>query len=166
MKTTLCTNIAEDGAECMGPIPIDSPVSMCAIHTLVAMDYAQSLRPVAPPRKKQNHQSRASGPMFRSFEPNCVYYLRMGDRIKIGTSTNLPSRLRAIAHEELMAVQPGGMREERQLHRQFAGLLVAQREWFRMNEVLAAHVRSVRQKYGEPLAAWEAIVAEVQSRNA
>lgn len=50
-----------------------------------------------------------------------VYYLRFGDRIKIGTTTNLRTRLISVPCDEVLAVEPGSYALERERHEQFAG---------------------------------------------
>ncbi len=72
-----------------------------------------------------------------------VYYMRIGNRVKIGWSTNLPGRLATINPEELLAVEPGGLAVERQRHRQFAHLRT-HGEWFQLTEALTEHIGSLR----------------------
>jgi hypothetical protein len=80
-----------------------------------------------------------------------VYYLEFGRRVKIGTTTNLRSRLKAIPHDRLLAVERGSYDVERQRHRQFAKDRVAtQREWFDISRELVDHINDVRRKNGDP----------------
>lgn len=84
-----------------------------------------------------------------------VYYIRFGDRIKIGTSTNLPKRLQSLPVDELLAIEPGAAGKERTRHREFAAHLVpGQIEWFSATQPLTAHAAALRAKYGPPMAAW------------
>lgn len=71
--------------------------------------------------------------------PSVVYYMRVGNRVKIGFTTNLTARLAAIVPEEVMATELGGRLLEETRHRQFADLWVA-REWFRLEEPLISHI--------------------------
>lgn len=71
-----------------------------------------------------------------------VYYLRYAERIKIGTSHDPGSRLRAIAHDELLAFEPGGRELEQARHRQFAALREGG-EWFTASGELVAHARTL-----------------------
>jgi uncharacterized Zn finger protein len=73
----------------------------------------------------------------------CVYYLRFGDRVKIGTTTNLALRLVAIPHDELLATEPGSLALEKQRHEQFAHLRV-RGEWFSHAGALADYIDSLR----------------------
>lgn len=78
----------------------------------------------------------------RRTHPAVVYYMRVGNRVKIGFSTNLTERVSALAPEEVMATEPGDRSVEEARHRQFADLRVA-REWFRLEEPLTSHVTAL-----------------------
>lgn len=73
-----------------------------------------------------------------------VYYLRCGERIKIGTSANPRRRLAAIWHDELLAFERGDRRLERRRHEQFAPERLDRTEWFRPSARLLAHVETAR----------------------
>ena len=77
-----------------------------------------------------------------------VYYLRFGERVKIGTSAQPRRRLGAIRHDELLAFEYGGRTLEQQRHRDFAALREGG-EWFTLTGDLAAHIASLRTA-GEP----------------
>jgi hypothetical protein len=62
-----------------------------------------------------------------------VYYLVIGDRVKIGTTTNLGQRVRSLSLRlaDVYRVEPGGITLERARHAQFSSHRVAvDREWF------------------------------------
>ena len=71
-----------------------------------------------------------------------VYYIRYADRIKIGTSSQPRRRLGAIWHDELLAFERGGRAVEQERHRRFAHLREGG-EWFRADDELLEHVRSI-----------------------
>lgn len=79
-----------------------------------------------PPREPRQEASR-------------VYYMRIGNRVKIGFSTNLIERVKTINPEELMAVEPGGQDVERRRHGQFCQLRT-HGEWFELEEPLTSHI--------------------------
>lgn len=91
-----------------------------------------------------------------------VYYLRYADRVKIGTTRDPRSRLRAIMHDELLAFEPGDRVVERQRHLLFAHLREGG-EWFTAAPELVAHIRTLP-GHGDPWreyarwvsAAWQA----------
>lgn len=58
-----------------------------------------------------------------------VYFIRFGDRIKIGVTTNLHLRLMAIPHDEVVATIPGDRQLEKRLHAKFRHLRI-KGEWF------------------------------------
>ncbi len=76
-------------------------------------------------------------------EGEVVYYMRIGDRVKIGWSTNLPKRLGVINPEELMVTEPGNRLLERARHDQFAELRT-HGEWFRLEDRLTSHIEELR----------------------
>lgn len=61
-----------------------------------------------------------------------VYFIRNGNRIKIGTTTELKRRIRTLAlrPENVALLLPGGRPLERELHRQFADFRIGNSEWF------------------------------------
>lgn len=62
-----------------------------------------------------------------------VYFLLVGDRVKIGTSTNLRNRVSAMSMsmKDVVLIIPGGADVERELHRKYAKHRIhPQREWF------------------------------------
>ncbi|SMH27777.1 T5orf172 domain-containing protein [Rathayibacter oskolensis] len=77
-----------------------------------------------------------------------VYYIRFGERIKIGTSANPRQRLRRLRHEELLAFERGGRALEQHRHEQFAAERLEHTEWFARSAGLDAHIDVVRA--GEP----------------
>lgn len=72
-----------------------------------------------------------------------VYYLRAGDRIKIGTSANPRSRLASLRYDALLGFERGGRALEQRRHAQFAELRFAGSEWFRAEEPLLGHVETI-----------------------
>lgn len=76
-------------------------------------------------------------------EPDVVYYMLLGSRIKIGTTTNVKSRLSAVNAEELLATEPGDRTLEAQRHREFASLRT-HLEWFRFEDPLVGFLDLLR----------------------
>ena len=71
-----------------------------------------------------------------------VYYMRIGNRAKIGTSRNLKRRLIELHPEDCMAYELGNRSVELKRHRQFAHLRVSG-EWFELAPELVRHVNSL-----------------------
>lgn len=71
-----------------------------------------------------------------------VYFIRNGNRIKIGTSTELKRRIRTLAlrAENVALLLDGDRRIERQLHNQFADLRIGDTEWFAYEAPLTDYI--------------------------
>ena len=79
-----------------------------------------------------------------------VYYLRFGDRIKIGTSSNPRSRLAQLRYDTLLAFEPGDRSVEQRRHAQFAEFRYPGSEWFRAHSALDRHIRSLAAGDADP----------------
>lgn len=75
-------------------------------------------------------------------DQSVVYYMRLGNRAKIGTSKNLRKRIAGIQPEDCMGYEPGDRRVELKRHRQFAHLRVSG-EWFDLQRDLVRHINSL-----------------------
>ncbi|MDR6867669.1 hypothetical protein J2Y69_002273 [Microbacterium resistens] len=79
-----------------------------------------------------------------------VYYLAFGSRVKIGTTTDLPGRMQALPHDELLAFEFGSYDVERSRHQQFAHARVVG-EWFeRADAELTAWITTLRTSLEHP----------------
>ena len=77
-----------------------------------------------------------------------IYYLLIGELVKIGYSSNLEQRMRQYPpHSKLLAVHPGTMRTERQMHSMFFNSIVKGKEWFAITPALIKHVENVRKRF-------------------
>ncbi|RSN55588.1 hypothetical protein DMH12_15325 [Streptomyces sp. WAC 04229] len=82
-----------------------------------------------------------------------VYFARRERLIKIGWTTDLKKRMKALVTRSL-ATEPGDIVRERQLHRRFKHLLAERREWFHPGPDLIAYINELRAAAGEgPIAA-------------
>jgi hypothetical protein len=82
--------------------------------------------------------------------PGWVYYIRMGDTIKIGYSVDVAQRMRSYPpNAELLAAHPGTELVERQIHKRFREHLVQGREWFAPADEIMAHIESVVEQFGD-----------------
>jgi hypothetical protein len=92
-------------------------------------------------RRKEIEQARL---FFERRETwSVVYYARLGNRCKIGWTSNLAQRMTDIQPEELLLTERGGPLLESQRHEQFAALRVVG-EWFRFEGSLVDHVEALR----------------------
>lgn len=167
MRDSICTNINEFEQSCTRPRVENSPVSLCQLHLLVAAQFGGDFEvPKVPRIRARSSRPLNDGggrPLFRQFEPRVVYYIQKDNRVKIGTSTNLPNRLAVLSHDKLLVVEPGSLELERERHQQFDALALGG-EWFRMGEPLVSHIQGLREEHGDPRALWNRIVQETTRR--
>jgi hypothetical protein len=73
-----------------------------------------------------------------------VYFIRNGNRMKIGTTTDLKRRIRTLALREsnVALLVDGDQRRERAYHKQFAKHRVGTTEWFAYEGTLADYVHT------------------------
>lgn len=83
---------------------------------------------------------------WQPFVNGWVYFVRAGERVKIGHSLNVDARLTALQTGspyklELLAIVPGTVRDEAGFHRKFAALR-EHGEWFRYEGDLREYLES------------------------
>jgi len=85
-------------------------------------------------------------------EQSQVYYIRIGDYIKIGYTQNLKQRISGLRVDksDVLATEPGGQPKERERHLQFADIRIGQRENFERTADLLTHIAKVRHENGPP----------------
>ena len=74
-----------------------------------------------------------------------VYFIRFGDRVKIGFSTNTKRRLQSLPHDEMLAFMPGTFATEKQMHNAFRYLRI-KGEWFSMGQDLLDFIEENKTK--------------------
>ena len=89
-----------------------------------------------------------------------VYYLRYGDRFKIGTSANPRQRIASLPHDEVLAFERGDRGLEQRRHRQFASHRIPRTEWFETNDELTRLIESLRDGTPDPWARYARWVSE------
>lgn len=80
-----------------------------------------------------------------------VYFIRNGNRLKIGTSTELKRRIRTLAlrAENVVLLVNGGQDIERAFHRQFSDLRIGNTEWFAYEGALVDFVTTENHRIRE-----------------
>jgi hypothetical protein len=153
-------------------VPADAPIALCGGHLAEAAEWSAREHGVVDvlPSPCRLCGSRtgiryASGWICASCEwrhgevvdgelapprVDVVYYLRVADRVKIGTTANPRQRFAAIWHDELLAFERGDRSLEQRRHAQFAEDRFARTEWFRFSEDLRAHVAVVAAGVDDP----------------
>src|SRR5918993_4418559 len=161
-----------DGHPCPEPVDPGSPLNLCATHLLVAYDWVSrdvGVTDVLPSpclacgsRLGVRYPSgwlcavcewRHGDVVDAELPPprvEVVYYLRVDDRVKIGTSGNPRQRLAALWHDDLLAFERGGRPLEQRRHAQFADERFDRTEWFRLSDRLRTHIATVTPEEEEP----------------
>lgn len=102
-------------------------------------DPAKPSKPANPPAAKWTVPAGKHAPY--------VYFIRNGNRMKIGTTTELKRRIRTLAlrAENIALLFEGGQSREREFHKQFAEHRIGNTEWFAYEGTLAefVHERTV-----------------------
>lgn len=85
----------------------------------------------------------------RSIEAGWIYYLLVGDRIKIGYSKDVERRMKQYPPTSvLLAQHPGTHNLEREMHNKFLVHLANGREWFKVAQPVLDHIGTVREQFG------------------
>lgn len=92
-----------------------------------------------------------------------VYYLRYGDRVKIGTTSNPRQRFAAIWHDEVLAFERGDRMLEHRRHVEFEADRYRGTEWFRLSEALRTHIEIVAAGVEDPWLRYARWVSEAHS---
>lgn len=72
-----------------------------------------------------------------------VYYLRLDERVKIGTTFTPRQRFAVLPHDEVLAFERGGRAIERRRHLEFADDRLGTSEWFGLTPRLRDHVAAL-----------------------
>jgi hypothetical protein len=152
-----CPIVTGYGTVCGNSVPSQMPFDICGHHARRLWEYMNEFMssvtddPVFRAklfldRVKDEEDQRARENATRDYQ---VYYLQIGNHIKIGYSGNLKQRLKSYpVTRRLLAVEPGHGHVEFQRHRQFAHLLDAGNEWFRPGPDLIDHINRLRREAG------------------
>lgn len=80
--------------------------------------------------------------------PGFVYYLQVGELIKIGYTQTPERRLKSYPPDsKLLAIHPGTIKTEQQVHHKFFNYLTHGREWFTPSEEITEHIQNVHEQF-------------------
>lgn len=83
--------------------------------------------------------------------PGDVYYVRVGDLIKVGWTSDLYARVRSYGPgAELLVHFKGTRRDETNLHRNLVPSRAKGREWYHEDAVVQAFITNALRQHGEP----------------
>ena len=172
MTETADRRCAADDEPCPGVVDPRSPVPLCPRHLALAADHHAAgegvvdLLPSPCPACASRHGlRRASGWQCAVCEwrpgevpdgelppprVDVVYYLRFGDRVKIGTTANPRQRLARLWHDELLAFERGDRVVEHRRHVEFAEHRHGRTEWFVASPEILARAALLRAGVDDP----------------
>ena len=149
----MCTAQRPNGSFCEDESLPDAPFPICLTHAAQVLRFVNDHIPRDPseriaalvPRAVDQHRKREAPIKELRERKSVVYYLRVGALVKIGTTENLPARLRGYPPDTVvLAVEPGGEVVEKRRHAQFRDDLSHGNEWFRPSLALMQHIADVR----------------------
>ncbi len=103
----------------------DAPVALCAAHVWRVFAYAL---PVAEQRAERELVARQvpdrapNAPGILRGAQGWVYFIRRGDLVKIGWTSEPKQRFIQLQPDDILLVKPGRLTEEKQCHAAFAHL--------------------------------------------
>jgi hypothetical protein len=131
---------------CYAPVTTKIELPLCDDHCLTVFSRMQALMNHYVDAPEDFDMPRRAFPEDEP-RPSVVYFLRFGDRIKIGYSANLTRRLQTIPHDEVLLTIPGASTAEANLHRTFASDRITG-EWFHASPRLLAAIRDLTERQG------------------
>jgi hypothetical protein len=144
----MCTIQRRNGSFCDSPSMPNSPFPICPKHAVELFEHMSSVLQRKVPAMSMYEAGRALALARKEIpqaEPALVYYIQIGEFIKIGTTTNLTRRRRALRvdADAVLATEPGSYGIESRRHEQFAHLRVGRREDFLPDDELLAHIEQL-----------------------
>lgn len=143
--------------------PLEMQIPLCERHFVYIGERfmsertvlgARYLRAGAPEREERQAEvrRREADRAIALEDQSVVYYVRIGDHVKIGFSANLRQRLIAlrVSPDAVMATEPGGRTVEAVRHKEFAAERVGRREDFNPSRRLLNHIELIRREHGGP----------------
>lgn len=147
--STRCTAVCQDGKFCDGQSLPDAPFPICLKHAAAVLRYLNDFMPdggvVIDAVRELEPESPAEPIELPGDGVSVVYYVRIGDNIKVGFTTNMVQRF---AHyppdSELLAMEYGDRTLETERLRQFRASLRWRREWFEPTADLLDHIAQLQ----------------------
>lgn len=142
-----CTSADANGKFCDAPTATGSPISLCASHLMAAFTFCQEMVARADMATASGLDIESADRCHKPKFAPIVYYVRLGEYIKIGTTTQPQIRFRVLEVDEVLATEPGSFDLETRRHVQFGHLRIKDRrgrELFRPAEDLMRHIEALR----------------------
>ncbi len=126
--------------ECEAPGDPVAPVPLCQQHLRDAAVYVMV-------KVQERQAEEAAAPVVRpapGTREGWVYFVRVGDLIKIGWTGQPRTRMRNLQPDEVMHLEPGTMKDEKRCHAAFAPYR-QHGEYFRPEPELLAFIKQLRE---------------------
>jgi hypothetical protein len=112
------------------------------------LDHARRQEASRAAHEAQREIEERARPKTKHYYGGWIYYLKVGDLIKIGYTMDLGQRLKAYPpNTELLAKHPGTTQTEKDMHNKFLVHLAKGREWFKPSDEVMEHIEAVKVKY-------------------
>lgn len=169
---TACTAQRANGSFCDAKSLPDAPFPICVHHASQIYGFLHrtvddKFRNLDVDVTTVQAQLELNGVSMADFRPNdpaeyTLYYLRVGELIKIGTTTHLRTRLQHYppGMTTVLATEPGGFELEKARLNQFRHLRHSGREWFNPGPSLIEHINAVREEHGDAAMAAASLAVE------
>lgn len=136
---------------CRYPASPSYPINVCVDHFAALKMLVQATEDGEFAKQDGRYEPLPAPPPLPEDVIGHVYYLRIGDRIKVGYASNLQRRMRQYPPgSELLAVHPGTMKDEREAHSLLAIHRLDGREWFADVAEVREHIQRVIDRHGQP----------------
>lgn len=100
---------------------------------------------------RQAIETEAKQAAFMARTSGDIYFVRVGDLVKVGWTRDLWQRLKSYgASAELLVSYPGTRNDETNLHRQLTPARAKGREWYEDGAIIAKFLDEALAKYGSP----------------
>lgn len=135
---TYAFTLSPDGLQ---PVPLSAILPPDTVRPVRTRTVRQSGPPARPVRPEGTVLGDVADIYGRAHAP-VVYFIRNGERVKIGTSQNLRRRVEALClrTEDVLLVLHGDQRYEREMHVRFASVRIGNTEWFERSGELAEFI--------------------------
>lgn len=158
-----CTAQLDDGSVCGQPSAASAPFPICDGHVVAAYRFVK--RRIGglsedPAYRVHRYLDRVDEDCERERQrfqdrQHVIYYVRIGDHIKIGYTSCLKQRMTQYPlNRRLLAVETGDLVTERARHLQFRAYLALGKEWFTPGAELLSHINLLRLGYGSEPVHW------------
>lgn len=154
LNTPICDLCKVDSSSIVVQVGRRTVCFLCAWKVVEQLGQVYAAPEITALERIKHRREKGEGPIKAptpTAEPGWVYYIRVGDTIKIGFSKDVAQRMRTYPpNAELLAAHPGTLDLEKQVQRKFAADLSRGREWFTQSEELMEHIAQVAERFGDP----------------